>query len=114
MPHPRARHLRKNQTDAERALWSHLRLRQIEGFRFRRQQSIGPYIVDFFCPEAKLIVEVDGGQHADRIEEDTERTEWLEFRGYKVVRYWNNEVLRNIDGVITDLQSHLPGPHPPP
>ena len=110
----RARDLRTNATDAERKLWSYLRRRQVADFRFRRQQSIGPYIVDFFCPEARLIVEVDGGQHVDRAAADAERTEWLESRGYRVVRYWNHEVLQNIEGVITDLQLRLSEPHPPP
>jgi len=118
MPLPRARQLRKNQTDAEQALWLHLRRRQLGAFRFRRQQPIGPYIVDFFCPKAKLVVEIDGGQHVERVEHDAERTQWLESRGYRVVRYWNNEVLRNIEGVLTDLQSyllgHTPLPDPPP
>ena len=114
MSTPRARQLRKNQTDAEQKLWSHLRRRQLDAFRFRRQQPIGPYVVDFFCPEARLIVEVDGGQHAERTEQDAERTEWLEARGYRVARYWNNEVLGNIEGVLTDLRSYLPPLHPPP
>ena len=86
-------------TDAEIRLWSRLRRKQLDGFRFRRQQPIGPYIVDFFCPAAKLVIEVDGGQHAQRENEDTSRTCWLEEHGYRVVRFWNNEVLANTDSV---------------
>ena len=77
-----AQKLRKSSTDAERRLWSRLRQKQLDGFRFRRQQPIGPYVVDFFCSEAKLIVELDGGQHAIAVEQDANRTLWLEARGY--------------------------------
>ncbi len=107
MPSLRARALRTNATDAERHLWSHLRRKQIDGFRFRRQQAIGPYVVDFFCPRATLIIEVDGGQHATREADDERRTLWLEARGYRVLRFWNNEVLQNIDGVLTAIQNAL-------
>ena len=103
----RAQILRSNPTEAEKALWCHLRRRQLDGFRFRRQQPIGPFVVDFFCPEARLVVEVDGGQHAVRADEDSERTAWLESRGYRVVRYWNNEVLGNVEGVLGDLRLQL-------
>ena len=92
-----ARELRKNPTDAEVRLWSRLRGKHLDGFRFRRQQPIGPYIADFFCPEARLIVEVDGSQHH---EDDGSRTAWLESRGYRVVRFWNNEVLTNTASVL--------------
>lgn len=97
MASPLARRLRSTATDAEIRLWSRLRRKQLDGFRFRRQHPIGPYVVDFFCPEAKLIVEVDGGQHAD---ESDRRTRWLEERGYRVVRFWNNDVLANTEGVL--------------
>ncbi len=107
MASPRARHLRKTPTDAEKAFWSRLRRQQIDGFRFRRQQPVGPYVVDFFCAQRKIIVEIDGGQHASHAKADAERTAWLESRGYRVVRYWNNEVLGNIDGVLADLRSVL-------
>jgi very-short-patch-repair endonuclease len=95
-----ARSLRLTPTDAEIRLWSRLRRRQLDGFRFRRQQPMGKYIVDFFCPEAKLIIEVDGGQHAD---ESDVRARWLEGRGYRVVRFWNNDVLANTDGVLHEI-----------
>jgi very-short-patch-repair endonuclease len=94
---PLARKLRLTPTDAEIRLWSRLRRKQLEGFRFRRQHPLGPYVADFFCAEAKLVVEVDGGQHAD--DGDT-RTRWLAARGYRVIRFWNNDVLANTEGVL--------------
>jgi very-short-patch-repair endonuclease len=96
----RARQLRKNLTDAERRLWKYLRCKQIEGHRFRRQVPIGPYYVDFLCLERRLVIEVDGGRHADRQAEDAKRTAWLESQGFRVLRYWNNEVLQNFEGVV--------------
>jgi very-short-patch-repair endonuclease len=105
----RARQLRKLATEAERRLWSRLRRKQIEGFRFRRQQPIGPYIVDFFCPEAALVLEVDGGQHALIEASDEARTQWLQTRGYRVLRFWNNEVLANTEGVLLTIQFALRG-----
>jgi very-short-patch-repair endonuclease len=102
-----ARKLRKDPTDAERRLWSHLRNKQLGGFRFRRQQPMGPYIVDFFCSDASLIVEVDGGQHDANAEQDATRTRWLEERGYKVLRFWNNEVLANAEGVVLAIREAL-------
>jgi very-short-patch-repair endonuclease len=107
---PLARRLRLTPTDAEIRLWSRLRRRQLDGFRFRRQHPLGPYVVDFFCAEAKLVVEVDGGQHA---EDDAARTRWIEARGYRVVRFWNNDVLANTDGVLrTILHALRAAPHP--
>lgn len=91
-------------TDAELRLWVRLRRKQLDGFRFRRQQPIGRYVVDFFCPEAKLIVEVDGGQHAD---DTSERTRWLIDHGYRVIRFWNNDVLANTDGVLLKIREAL-------
>jgi very-short-patch-repair endonuclease len=87
-----ARRLRKNRTDAERKLWSRLRRKQLEGVRFRQQAPIGRFVVDFFCPEALLIVEVDGSQHLG--EKDRARDEWLAAEGYRVLRFWNNDVVR--------------------
>ena len=110
MPSTRARELRSNPTDAERRLWTQLRQRQLGGFRFRRQQPIGTYVVDFFCSEAALIIEIDGGQH-DASERDAARTRWLEARGYRVLRFWNNEVLANIEGVLLTIRRALT--HPP-
>ena len=93
-----AKQLRKNSTDAERTLWKHLRAYQVNRHKFRRQQPIGPYIVDFVCFEQKLIIEVDGGQHArpDEAEYDEARTEWMESQGFHLLRFWNNQVLREI------------------
>jgi len=105
-----ARNLRATPTDAEMRLWSRLRRKQLDGFRFRRQHPMGHYIVDFFCAETRLIVEVDGGQHAD---DDGRRTVWLESRGYRVIRFWNNEVLLNIDGVLMTIAQALKTAPPP-
>jgi very-short-patch-repair endonuclease len=108
MPSSRARELRKTPTDAETRLWSRLRRRQLGGFRFRRQQPIGLYIVDFFCPEAKLVIEVDGGQHAENAADEA-RTRWIEKRGYRIIRFWNNDVLGNTDGVLLSILDALRG-----
>ena len=94
----RARRLRRDATDAERALWRVLRGRAIAGLKFRRQHPIGRYIVDFVCLERRLIVELDGGQHTAEV--DGPRTAYLEAAGYRVVRFWNPDVLRNPEGVV--------------
>ncbi len=96
----RARRLRRDSTDAEQALWSRLRDRRLGGVRFRRQAPIGPYITDFVSHERKLIVELDGGQHADRRAYDARRTRWLESRGYTVLRFWNDDVLLRPTSVL--------------
>ena len=106
-----SRILRIWQTDTERLLWKHLHNRQLIGFKFRRQQVIGPYIVDLVCFETRLIVELDGGQHTEQQTEDTNRTTFLESQGFKVVRFWNNEVFENIEGVLDSIRSVLI--HPP-
>jgi adenine-specific DNA-methyltransferase len=116
----KARELRKTMTDAERALWRHLRLRQISGYKFRRQQPIGKYIVDFVCFEKKLIVEVDGAHHAEQSAYDIGRSAWLEKEGFRVLRFWDNQVLKETNGVkemiIKALLSSSYTPHlnPPP
>jgi very-short-patch-repair endonuclease len=92
-------------TDAERALWGALRNRQLHGFKFRRQATIGRFVADFLCVDAMLVVEVDGGQHEAR--QDTSRTAFLDRSGYRVVRFWNHEVLVNIEGVLLTIASHL-------
>ena len=108
-----ARSLRSNPTDAEKALWRRLRARQLGGFRFRRQAPMGDHVVDFVCHECRLVVEVDGGQHTPVA--DRERTAWLEGIGYRVTRFWNNEVLQNIDGVLDRIAAaSTPHPIPPP
>ena len=109
MASPRARQLRSTPTDAERRLWSSLRRKQLDQFRFRRQQPIGAFVVDFFCAQAKLIVEVDGGQHAEQHLQDAARTRWLEERGYRVLRFWNNEILGNTEGVVLAILEALRG-----
>ncbi len=95
-----ARDLRKASTDAERLLWRHLKAKQLEGLKFRRQEQIGRFIVDFVCYEKSLIIEADGGQHALEREKDEERTLWLNAQGFKVLRFWNHEILTNIEGVL--------------
>jgi very-short-patch-repair endonuclease len=102
----RARTLRKNLTEAEQRLWRRLRYRQIHGCKFRRQQPIGPYIVDFVCLEKRLIVEVDGGQHNERVRHDSSRDEWLRAQGFKVLRFWNNEVMRDV-GAVADAIARM-------
>src|SRR5262249_32003073 len=97
----RARTLRRDMTEAERRLWQMLRSRQTEGYRFRRQVPIGGFIADFVCPAARLIVEIDGGQHDPSSEAEATRTRFLEAEGYRVLRFWNNEVLDNLEGVQT-------------
>ena len=107
----RAQRLRLEMTEAERKLWSVLRNRGIEGAKFRRQQPIGPFIADFVCRERRLIIEADGGQHADRLA-DASRTAFLESKGYRVLRFWNNDILKNIDGVAQTIAGVLATPHP--
>ena len=94
------RRLRSRQTDAERKLWFAVRDRRLSGFKFVRQEAIGPFIVDFVCRDKRLVVEVDGGQHADSAE-DAARDAFLTGEGYRVMRFWNNDVLSNRDGVLT-------------
>ena len=107
MTTPRARQLRARQTEAERLLWYLLRDRRLNGAEFRRQVPIGNYIVDFVCQEAKLVVELDGGQHADQVAYDTARTEWLVSVGYRVLRFWNNDLTENEEGVLTAIYNEL-------
>jgi very-short-patch-repair endonuclease len=107
---PLARKLRLTPTDAEIRLWSRLRRRQLDGFRFRRQHPLGPYVVDFFCAATKLVIEVDGGQHA---EESAVRARWIEAQGYHVIRFWNNDVLSNTDGVLRTILAALRAVPPP-
>ena len=96
----RASELRKNQTEAEAKLWSRLRAHRMNGVQFRRQYAIGNYIVDFCSPRRKLIIEVDGSQHLEQNEYDSERTRFLESKGYRVLRFWNDAVLKDIDTVM--------------
>ena len=98
----RARALRKTSTDAEALMWSRLRNRQFRNLKFRRQVPLGPYVVDFYCHELRLVLELDGGQHSEEV--DRPRTRWLEGEGYRVVRYWNHDVMENTDGVLAELE----------
>jgi very-short-patch-repair endonuclease len=102
----RARRLRRDSTDAELKLWYRLRTRSTLGFKFVRQEPIGPYIVDFACRERRLIVEVDGGQHAGS-KSDLVRDQWLAEHRYRVLRFWNNDVMSNIEGVLETIVKAL-------
>jgi very-short-patch-repair endonuclease len=105
--HPRARSLRQNMTEAEKRVWQILRSHQIKGHKFRRQVPIGRYIADFACHEARLIVEIDGGQHGRSSLQEVERSAFLQNEGYRILRFWNNEVLENLDGVHATITAEL-------
>jgi very-short-patch-repair endonuclease len=114
-PRKYARALRQSQTDAERKLWGRLRDRGLTQFKFRRQHPIGPFVADFCCTEAKLVIELDGGQHSLRRSSDAARTEFLQAQGYRVLRFWDNEILKNTDGVLQRIalalrEDHRPAP----
>jgi very-short-patch-repair endonuclease len=102
-----ARRLRRNSTDAERAMWRKLRNRRLEGHKFRRQVPFPPYVVDFLCDDAKLVIEVDGGQHDWNRAKDEVRTRHIEQLGFRVIRFWNNDVLSNMDGVLQQILIEL-------
>jgi len=108
-----AKALRKNLTDAERTLWQRLRNKQLQNLKFRRQQQIGPYIVDFVTFEKKFDIEVDGGQHAVKKDKDQERDRWFQEQGFEVVRYWNNHILENIESVMEDIVRRVSIHRPP-
>jgi very-short-patch-repair endonuclease len=112
-----ARRLRRQGTEAERLLWNRLRGRQLAGFKFRRQHALWPYVVDFLCLEPKLVIEIDGGQHAEQAHQDARRTKYLQALGYRVIRFWNNEVLRDPEAVVGSIRAALieiPSPPPSP
>ena len=102
-----ARRLRREQTEWEHNLWTRLRRRQLKGIKFRRQHPIGPFFADFFCPEAKLVIEIDGSQHADELARDESRTEFLRDAGYEVLRFWNHEIRSEIDTVVQRIGDAL-------
>jgi len=102
---PHAARLRREQTDVERVFWLEVRDRRLNGFKFRRQATVGPYVADFLCVEARLIVELDGGQHNAKAEAG--RTASLKERGYRVLRFWNNDVVENIEGVLMTVVDAL-------
>ena len=112
----KARLLRKNQTDAEKMLWAQLRDRRLNGCKFRRQVPVGPYVADFLSESSQLIIEIDGGQHLDNKEYDQYRDEFLRANGYHVIRFWNNEVMMNLNGVLEAISEKLSqiAPHPNP
>ena len=110
----KARELRRDHTDAEQTLWARLRDRQLRGAKFRRQHPIGPFIADFCCPAGKVIVELDGGQHAEEIEADQKRSRFLEAQGYRVLRFWNHDVLKDTNAVLERIAEMLSDPHPCP
>ncbi len=104
-----ARSLRSNPTDAESLLWGSLRKQQLDGFRFRRQHPIGPFIADFACLAERLLIEVDGGQHTTQTSRDQQRDEKLRSLGYRTLRFWNHEVLGDLDLVLERIRAELPG-----
>ena len=121
MPNQHARVLRKRMTDAERLLWRHLRNRELGGWKFKRQYPVGPFIVDFICVEKNVVIEVDGGQHAENEELDLQRSAYLNKMGYRVLRFWNNEVLQETEAVLTAMfailandKQNSPSPQPSP
>ncbi len=103
----RARSLRSAMIDVERLLWQAIRGKQLNGHRFRRQHPIGHYIADFACIEQKIVIELDGGQHQEQLEADEQRTDFLREYGWQVLRFWNNDVLNNIDGVLSVIAENL-------
>jgi very-short-patch-repair endonuclease len=112
-PTAKARALRNNATEAERALWQVISARKISGIRFNRQVPIGPFICDFVARAIGLVIEVDGGQHDDAV--DADRTRHIEARGFRVIRFWNNDVLGNIEGVTEEIErviADMPSPAP--
>jgi very-short-patch-repair endonuclease len=117
----RAKALRKRLTDAERLLWRHLRNRELGGWKFRRQYPVGPFIVDFIFVEKNLVIEVDGGPHAENEEQDIQRSEYLNRMGYRVFRFWNNQVLQETEAVLEAIfeilvegKQNSPSPQPSP
>jgi len=116
-----AKALRKRMTDAERLLWRHLRNRELGGWKFRRQYPVGPYIVDFICLEKNVVIEVDGGQHAENEKLDIQRSTYLKKMGYQVFRFWNNQVMQETEAVLeailnilTNEKQNSPSPQPSP
>jgi very-short-patch-repair endonuclease len=99
-----AKTLRTNQTDAEQRMWYHLRAHRFMGLKFKRQKPLGHYIVDFVCEEQRLIIEIDGGQHAEQVEYDQHQDAWLRSQGYTVLRFWNNEVMQQLESVLEQIR----------
>lgn len=106
-----AKSLRSNQTEAEARLWYHLRAHRFLGLKFKRQKPVGRYIADFVCCERRLIIELDGGQHSEEVTYDQRRDAWLRSRGYTVLRFWNNDVMQQLEGVLEQIRCAV-GPSP--
>ncbi|MDO9052742.1 MAG: endonuclease domain-containing protein [Gallionella sp.] len=102
-----AKTLRTHQTEAEQRLWYHLRAHRFMGLKFKRQKPMGRYIADFVCMERRLIIEIDGGQHAEQLEYDQRRDMWLRSQGYTVLRFWNNDVMQQLEGVLEQIRITL-------
>jgi len=116
-----AKALRKRLTDAERLLWRHLRNRELGGWKFKRQYPVGPFIVDFICVEKNVVIEVDGGQHAENEDQDIQRSAYLNKMGYRILRFWNNQVLEETESVLEAIfailaavKQNSPSPQPSP
>lgn len=103
----RARNLRINSTEVEKKLWYHLRNKQLDGYKFRRQYPVGNYIADFVCVSLKIIIELDGGQYAEQLEYDKKRDKYLGKQGYKVIRFWNNDVTDHLEGILKTISLTL-------
>ncbi len=108
-----ARKLRRNSSDVEQLLWSNLRNKNLQNLKFRRQQPIGNFIADFVCFEKRVVVELDGSQHAGS-KKDLLRDKWFNQHGFQVLRFWNNEVFENLDGVLEKIMEVCVSGHPPP
>jgi very-short-patch-repair endonuclease len=108
-----AKTLRSKQTEAEQRLWYHLRAHRFLGLKFKRQKPMGRYIVDFVCLEQRLIIEVDGGQHSEQLHYDQDRDAWLRSQGYTVLRFWNNDVMQQLENVLEQIRCALPSPPTP-
>ena len=111
--HLLSRALRREPTDAEQKLWYALRGRNLLDYKFRRQHSIGAYVVDFYCAPKRLVIELDGGQHADKMKYDAKRTNFLKTKGCRVLRFWNNDVLQNLPGVVESIMAQVNKPLTP-
>ncbi|WP_035382769.1 endonuclease domain-containing protein [Ferriphaselus sp. R-1] len=113
-----AKSLRRNQTEAEQRLWYHLRAHRFMGLKFKRQKPLGRYVVDFVCMEAKLVIELDGGQHLDQVGCDRVRDAWLKSQGFTVLRFWNNELMSEMETVLErirlEVESRALSPSPSP
>jgi very-short-patch-repair endonuclease len=109
----KAKALRIHQTEAEQRLWYHLRAHRFMGLKFKRQKPMGPYIVDFVCLEHRLIIELDGGQHAEQVSYDKQRDACLRGQGFRVIRFWNNDIMQQLDGVLEQIHIAL-SPRPSP